>query len=908
MHRAGRLWPILAIATLTLASLSGQSRTAEVRLSVTDPSGSPVEASGRLDDLATGKGKRFRTDSQGHATIGGLTPGKYRLEIVKPGFARESSSIEVLKNAPLNVAVSMKLSSQLFNVDVVATTPLPGVDLSRNEVAAPVQAATDRDIESSGALNLPDFLNRRLAGVHLNELQGNPFQPDLNYRGYTASPLLGTPQGVSVYMDGVRMNQPFGDVMSWDLIPRIAISEVTLIPGSNPLFGLNTLGGSVSIQTKDGRGYPHSSVQAYGGTYGRRAVEAETGGSTAKGLDWYFAGNLFHEDGWRISSPSDVRQTFGRAGWQHGATTIALAVAYADNELTGNGLQEQRFIARDYSSIYTKPDITNNRSPFFNLSVRHTVNSSVLLSGNAYYRYIRADTFNADLNENSLNESVYQPSAADIAAMRAAGYTGFPTSGANSSNTPFPFWRCIAQSLQHAEPVEKCNGVLTHTYTKQRNYGMSAQVTWFASPQGHRNQLTAGVAYDQSSVGFQQAQQFAFLNPDLSLTPVNAFADGSTSLNGAPYDTRVDLGGKIRTPSVYATDTLSIANRWSLTVSGRYNHTTIENLDHLAPAAGIGSLTGGGTFQRFNPAAGLTYTPGRHLNFYGSYSEGSRAPTSIELGCADPNQPCKLPNAMTGDPPLRQVVTRTFEAGVRGGRENSLTWNAGWFRAQNNDDLLFVASEQTGYGYFKNFGRTRRQGAEAGIDGRVWHLNLGGEYTFLDATYQSREIINGSGSSASNADSRGLDGNIQVVPGDRIPLVPRHMLKAFADLQATKHLSVDLGLVAISKSYARGNENNLHQPDGTYFLGPGYSPGYAVINLGARYQLQRHIELFAQINNLLDRHYYSAAQLGATGFTSAETFVARPLPAVNGEFPVVHATFYAPGAPRLAWGGLRIRF
>ena len=84
-------------------------------------------------------------------------------------------------------------------------------------------------------------------------MQSNPFQADINYRGYTASPLLGTPQGLSVYMDGVRLNQPFGDVVSWDLIPRLAIASTTLMPGSNPLFGLNTLGGALAIQTKDGR-------------------------------------------------------------------------------------------------------------------------------------------------------------------------------------------------------------------------------------------------------------------------------------------------------------------------------------------------------------------------------------------------------------------------------------------------------------------------------------------------------------------------------------------------------------------------------------------------------------------------------------------------------------------------------
>ena len=162
----------------------------------------------------------------------------------------------------------------MFKVEVIATTPLPGVDLPLSQIPAPVQTAIDRDIEESGALDLADFLNRRLNGVHVNEMQGNPFQPDISFRGYTASPLLGTPQGLSIYMDGVRLNQPFGDVVSWDLIPRMAISAIALMPGSNPLFGLNTLGGALSIQTKDGRSNPGTTVQAIYGSHVRRAISS----------------------------------------------------------------------------------------------------------------------------------------------------------------------------------------------------------------------------------------------------------------------------------------------------------------------------------------------------------------------------------------------------------------------------------------------------------------------------------------------------------------------------------------------------------------------------------------------------------------------------------------------------------
>jgi hypothetical protein len=131
---------------------------------------------------------------------------------------------------------------------------------------------------------------------------------------------------------------------------------------------------------------------------------------------------------------------------------------------------------------------------------------------------------------------------------------------------------------------------------------------------------------------------------------------------------------------------------------------------------------------------------------------------------------------------------------------------------------------------------------------------------------------------------------------------------AFAEIEATSKFSIDVGMLALSSALARGNEDDLHQADGTGYLGPGRSPGYAVVNLGARYQLLPRVQLFVQINNLFDRQYYSAAQLSPTGFTSDGNFIARPLPPVSGEFPLVHATFYAPGAPLGAWGGIRVKF
>jgi outer membrane receptor protein involved in Fe transport len=799
-----------------------------------------------------------------------------------------------------------------YTVDVVETAPLPGVELPLGKIPAPVQTGTAVEIERSGALDLSEFLNRRLTGVNVNEIQGNPFQPDVNYRGYTASPLLGTPQGLSVYLDGVRLNQPFGEVMSWDLIPVMAISSTTLMPGSNPLFGLNTLGGALSIQTKDGLSTRGATVHAVYGSDTRRALEFDYGGSNAKGLNWYLAGNLFAEDGWRDDSPSDVRQILGKLGWHRQNHDLSLTVAHADNELNGNGLQEQGFLERDYSSVYTKPDITNNRATFVNVTTRHALSGRAAVSANAYYRNINTNTFNGDINEDTLDQAVYQPGAAEQAALAAAGYTGFPTSGANAANTPFPYWRCLGNVLLQDEPAEKCNGLLNRTHTLQDNAGASGQLTLREAFGRASNQFTAGAAYEWSSVGFNQSTELGYLNPDRSITGVGAFADGVTGgeVDGEPFDARVNLDGTIRTWSLYATDTFSITSAWHVTVAGRYNHTSIRNRDLIDPGGGPGSLDGNHVFQRFNPAAGVTFSPSPSVTAYVGYNEGSRAATSIELGCADPEQPCKLPNAMAGDPPLNQVVTRTLDAGVRG-QSHGFNWSAGVFRAANHDDILFVTSDQTGFGYFRNFGETRREGLELSLKRRVGKVTLGAGYTYLNATFQSEETVNGEGNSSNDAardGEPGLEGLIEIEPGDRIPLVPAHTLKAFADVQVTAALTVDVSLIAASSMYARGNENNRHEPDGEYYLGPGTTSAYGVVNLGATYRFTKWLQAVARVNNLFDTEYFTAAQLGPMGFTNNGSFIARPFPARDGEFPLRHSTFYSPGAPLRSWVGARVTF
>ncbi len=898
-------------------ALSAQPPAGEIRLQVNDASGAAMQASGTLRNSATGAVRNFQTDAQGAFDFTGLAYGQYRLQVSQRGFNIESLSIDVSSAQPVSQKVTMSIGAQAAQVDVVASTPLAGSDLSAEQIPGPVQTATAEDIEASGTTNLTDFATRRLNGVYLNDMEGNPFQADVNFRGYTASPILGTPEGISVYVDGVRQNQPFGDVVGWDLIPQNAISEITMVPGSDPLFGLNTLGGALPIRTKDGVSDPGIGLSATYGSSGRKQVQGEYGGGKATGFNWFLAGNGFHESGWRIASPSDVKQGFVKLGWRSEKTDLALTTSYAYNTLGANGLQDFRLLAANYTSGYTFPDTTGNRSPSFNLTMRHTFNASWAFSGNTWYRNIRTEIVNPNYNNDASGNNVYQPNAAEQAALTAAGYTGFPVSGATAANTPFPKWRCIANALLQNDPDERCDGDTVYSKERQNDYGASAQFTWITSMHSGNNQLSMGATADHGSVGFTQNTAWGYINPDHTITDVAAWQDGSTA---NPVDSRVNLHGASPNWSLYFTDTLPLTKKVTLTLSGRYNQFTIDNTDYLNPVAGPGSLTGDYTFKRFNPSIGITWSPISQLNAYASFAQGSRAPTSIELGCADPTNPCALPNALQSDPPLQQVVTDTWEFGFRGKPElafaKHLSWNAGLFQSENHNDILFVSSVALGTGYFQNFGNTRRRGGDANLDGRIGRVTWGLDYTYLDATYQSDEVLDGSANNTSDsalAGYPGLDGNIYVHPGNRIPLIPKQSGKAHAEYQATKRLAFDLSEIAVSSSYARGNENNAYKADGVYYLGTGVSPGYAVTNFRGHYDLSRRFQIVVQVDNLFNKEYYTAAQLADTGFNAQGGVSTRPLPEYTtgpeaGNYPAQAVTFFAPGAPRRAWAELRIKF
>lgn len=787
--------------------------------------------------------------------------------------------------APVAHAENKIEAIELGKIEVVGSTPLDVLGVPIEKVSANVQIVKGSAIQHRQSLGVADYMNQYLPGVNINEAQNNPYQPDLNFRGFTASPLLGTPQGLSVYQDGVRINEPFGDTVNWDLIPQNAIAGMTLMPGSNPLFGLNTLGGALSIQTKSGEHFPSGGIQAYGGSFGRWAVEGEYGGKLDNGLSYFFAGNRFKEQGWRDGSPSDVLQGFAKLGWRDEHTDVDVSFSGADTDLIGNGYTPQSLLRSEgYESINTKPDQTENRLAFINGKISHWMNDEWLLTGNAYYRRNHTKTLNGDINDEY--EGLYEA--------------------------------CQDAALPGCDSIY-AHGVLNRSQTANKSYGGTLQMTWATE----RNQLTGGASVDLGRTLFKQTEQEG-----------GAF----TSKRGlTDIDEEVELANKLsgdsKTWSLFLTDTFNVTSKLAITASGRYNHTRIKVKDHLAGekeglcisnvdgelincddvnaievVAAAGDAGGKHTYHRLNPALGLTYAYSPELNIYAGYNEGSRAPSPIETGCADPNFPCLLPNAMAGDPPLKQVVAKTFEGGLRGKLDNGIRWSAAAYTTTNHNDLQFIASGTTGAGYFDNVGKTRRQGLDFGIQGDTGDFSWSAGYSYIKATYRDPFEL---ASEANSSRFENADGNmvIHVKSGDNLPGIPNHQLKLRGEWRAQPNWTIGATLVAFSDQYARGNENNKHNAvaaanslDGNDYAGSGKVAGYTVLNLDSRYRFgESGWQLFAKINNVFDRKYYSSGLLGENVFTAAGNSYAADAESKK-------ELFLAPGAPRAGWIGLRYDF
>jgi len=770
-------------------------------------------------------------------------------------------------------------------VEVIGTSPVPGLGVSKEMVPGNVQTVNEKTIDQLKPINLNSLLEQSAGSVNISDFQGNPFQPNLNYRGFTASPLLGTPQGLSVYLDNVRMNQPFGDVVSWDTIPMNAISRVDIIPGSNPLYGLNTLGGAIALRTKDGFLDPGGYVEASGGSFGRWNTWAELGGNDGR-LGGYINANYFQENGWRDLSPTKVGQLFAKTSVRTEHTDLDLSLAYSKANMTGNGGTPVNLLDQSYSSVFTVPDQTINENIQLNLAGTHWFDDKNQIGGAVYYKKTRTTTSNGDAFDD-FPDTVFDGS----------------NPGALNPGTGTPF-----SPTDGFAPT----GVFNNTSTSQQGTGLQVQFTHLSTA----NRFTLGATYDYSTVDYNQTTQLAVLNDQrVAVLPSEPFVD---FFNGqVPANS---ISGQYQTASAFFTDTWSILPTLHLTLSGRYNWTEVTtNLTHNVNAEDMTDYDGTNDFQttnetftysQFNPAAGVTWNARPDLTAFANYSQGSRVPSPIELGCANPNTPCTIPSALTGDPFLPEVIARTGEVGARGTWRNQMAWNVALFRTNTTNDILFVSSPTNPQqGYFTSFGKTRRQGLELGLSGQIDRFSWQTAYTYLNATFQSSsQLVNGANSSS---DANGV---YTVNPGDKLPGLPANIFKLNVAYQLTRGWSIGGTLYAQSYSYVQGNENNLDQPgtvsagDGLPNVNQGYVPGFAVVNFRTRYQFDNGLAIFAEVDNIFNRKYYTAGSLNVNPFVAGAGGIQTANQFNYNSSGWQNATLYTPGAPIGAWVGISYAF
>ena len=751
-----------------------------------------------------------------------------------------------------------RVARTLPRVFVYPTTPISGSGIDPDKVAATVNVVDANQIKQTGSLNVTDALQQHVPGIIVNEVAGNPFQPDVQFRGFVASPVAGTPQGLAVYQNGARINEAFGDTINWDLIPTAAIQSVAVVT-NNPAFGLNALGGAVNVQMKNGFIYHGAEIDTMGGSFGRIQSSAQWG-KQVDNFAVYGALEGLHDGGFRNFSASNVRRFYGDVGYKNDASEFHVNMGVADNNFGAATTVPVELLQQYYGATYTTPQTSTNRVGYVNLTGKVEATPSWTIEGSAHVRVFDHKT----LDGNPTGTQRCDPD--DTLLCFGDGVT--PANGLNGAQLANPF------------PAGAVLGENDRTTTRSTTTGVSLQATNDDRLFGHNNHFVAGASFDSSVTRFSASAELGTIGSNFVVSGSGIFLGQS----GDPVSIGpVALRTTNRYTGLYALDTFDVTNAFSITGGGRFNLANISLQDQIGSA-----LNGNETFNRFNPIIGGTYkiTPG--LTAYAGYSEANRAPTPLELGCADPAHPCIVAAFLVSDPPLKQVISRTVEAGLRGTKDlniGTLGWKLGAFRATNTDDILAIPSPVLqGFGYFQNVGSTRRQGIEAEVTLKSNTLQLYASYALVDARFLDALQV---GSNSPFADP--ITGNVQILPGNRIPAIPRNRIKAGIDYSVTDAFKIGGDALFVDSQYFVGDESNQAQR----------LPSYAVFNLHASYQINKTFQIYARADNIFDHRY-------ATYGTFFERDAVPNF--ANGGADFTDPRSVSPARPRAFYAGLRATF
>ena len=771
-------------------------------------------------------------------------------------------------------------------IEVQGATPL-SANSNNSAVFGNVQTLTQDDIEGSVNRSLPELLKTQLASVNLNDVQNNPFQPDLQYRGFTASPLLGLPQGISVYLNGGRVNEAFGDTVHWDLMPLDAIDTVSLYSGSNPLFGQNTLGGALALRTKTGFSFNANEIDLQAGQFGQKAASVESGGNNDH---WAYYVNLNHyeEDGWRDYSPSEVQQLFTSLAYKSDKMHLDMNLFMADNELLGNGASPIELLdIEGREAVYTHPDQTNNELTHVNITGDFVITDTLSLTANMFYRDTQTQSINGDDSDfgacqfadgrvtlcefedddddDPLDSDGDDDDDDDLPVVgegddiEAVEFIGFDddTALAEISNVD----------------ADELDGTYNTGRTDAKATGLSFQLAKQYALSGFSSELIVGASYTKGDVNYAADTTFGILENESAQDSRTVLPiDGLMA-----QEARVRLDVDTTAWSLFFMNSTQLSSAVSLNLGGRFNRDHIVMEDLIDD--GEGSLDGNHRFTQFNPAVGVDITIDEQSQLNLAISQSSRTPSPAELSCADEDDPCRLPNGFVADPPLDQVVTQTIEANYTTRIDNiDLMLNV--FHSRSKDDIIFQqAGSVASRGYFINVDETQRQGVEFSV-GSTWEkLTYRLNYNYLNATYESTFT------SFSPFNPQGPDR--LVTPGDKIPGQPEHLVKLYADYALTDKARLGAEVISASSQYFRGDEANENEK----------IDGYVIANIYASYRFNDTFTASLRVNNVFDKDYETFGTYG-----EADEVLEDIYPDVEG------AQFVGPAQPRMVSVNLKARF
>ena len=674
-------------------------------------------------------------------------------------------------------------------IDVSAPTRLPEGRTPANGLTVQVVGAAE--LEASGAQTLQEAL-RRLPGLNLADEQGNRFQLDLGLRGFTASPVTGIAQGLSVFVDGVRVNEPAAEEVNFDLIPLEDVERIEIIRGPSAIYGRNTLGGAVNIVTRRGGRSLEAEAEADAGSWYQQSVRGHVAGPLGP-LDGYLSAGELSERGWRVEGGARGVRAFAKLGLRHQGTDVWLSYQFQRDHIQQPGSLPQSMLQEDPRQNYTAGDFFEPHLDFLTLNARQQLAPGLSLAGNAFLRMLSAEQFNS---------SKVSPD--------------------------------------------------TRLFNDTRSFGAALQLDHRATLGAIRNQATAGAEATRNDVHIEVREE-----PNAGFTEAGGVVGDFT-------DAQVGFAAWLQDRVEVAEGPLAGLGLRAAVRFDRISHDVVD-----ATPGSDGAASGTAAYSLWLPALGLTWAFAPEWLASLSWSQGARAPAFLELTCADPTAPCiGLQAGVAQDATfthLRPVRSNAFEAGVAGSPLPGVTASANAFLVDLHDELYSV-SEPPNTVYFQNVETTRRQGLELALRARRGVVEVAGSYAWTVATFRTDVPL-------ATPRPPGVE---QVQKGDRLPLVPEHLLDVEVRLRPLDWLSLYAGARFVGSQYFRGDEAN-EAPK---------LPSYWLVRAGAEGRWGRWSATL-RATNLLDASYQTFGTFAPDGRSTPAPVVpfltpGRPLGVVLG--------------------------